>query len=129
LNTSRCRLAGYTLIQSKLRLISSVAVALLAFVSFASGQSADSLSAVKKVYVSDFSGGKVAEQLRASVVRHLQKSGRFQVVDKPEAADAVLTGTGQTWVSGYMTTSWRAASANRQPVYGGYLSVEIKGKD
>ena len=109
--------------------MSSACLALFVFVVFASGQSADSLSAVKKLFVSDFSGGKAAEQLRASVVRHLQKNGRFQVVGKPEAADAVLTGTGQIWVSGYMTTSWRAASANRQPVYGGYISVEIKGKD
>lgn len=129
MNIPDCSVASDTLIPSRLALIAALFAALLALVSLANCQTAESLSAARKIYVAEFNGGKAAEQLRASVIRRLQKSGRFQLADSPEAADAVLTGTGQVWIGGYLSTNWRAPSANRQPVYEGYLSVEIKGKD
>jgi phosphate transport system substrate-binding protein len=91
-------------------------------------QGVQSLSQVKKVYVAEFSG-QPAEQLRQSVLKNLRKSRRYQVADSAAEADAIVTGTGQIWIKGYLTTNSRSPSVNRQPVYGGYLSVEVAAKD
>jgi len=91
-------------------------------------QNAQSLGGVKKVYVDAFSGGKAADQLRANLIKRLKRDN-YQVADSPADADAVVKGDGQVWIKGYLTTNWRAPTTNRQPVYGGYLSVEVVGKD
>ena len=93
------------------------------------GQSAVTLSQAKKLYVDQFSEGDESAQLRQSLIKRLQKNGRYQVVDTPNDADAVVKGSGEIWIKGYLTINSRAVATNRQPIYGGYLSVEVMTKD
>jgi len=88
-----------------------------------------SFAQVSSVYVEPFTGGNQAAPLRESFVRRLQKSGKYRVVDTTQEADAIVRGEGQIWVRGHFTTNSRAPTADRQTVYGGYLSVEVIGKD
>jgi phosphate ABC transporter phosphate-binding protein len=90
-------------------------------------QSAQDLSQVKKVFVSDVSGGNGAAELRESLVKQLRKSGKFEIVTALSQADAVIKGSGQIWVKGHIATSPRSPATNRQAVYGGFLSVEVLG--
>ena len=92
-------------------------------------QTAQDLSQVKKVFVDSVNGGTGAKALRESLIKRLRKSGKFQVVAAPDQADAVLRSSGQLWIKGYVATSPRSAARNRQAVYGGFLSVELAGKN
>src|SRR5271166_2689900 len=92
-------------------------------------QTAQDLSQVKKVFVSSLSGGNGAAELQQSLIKQLRKSGKFEVVATPNQADAIIKGSGQIWVKGHIATSPRAPAANRQAVYGGFLSVEVVGAD
>lgn len=93
-------------------------------------QTAQELSQVKKLYVAPLSGGAGTNELRASLIKQLTKAkaGKFQIVENPSQADAVLKATGQLWITGYISVNPRASTGNRQPVYGGYLSVEVLGR-
>lgn len=92
------------------------------------GQAASSLLQAKKLYVEPFGAGNQADQLRQSLIKRLQKSGSYQVVDSANDADAIVKGDGQVWIKGHFTTNSRAPSTNRQAVYGGFLSAEIVSK-
>src|SRR5271157_5805991 len=92
-------------------------------------QTAEDLSQVKKVFVAPLSGGNGAAELHESLVKQLRKSGKFEVVAAPSQADAVVKGSGQIWVKGHLATSPRAPAANRQAIYGVFLSVEVVGAD
>jgi phosphate ABC transporter phosphate-binding protein len=110
--------------------IAATAVAILSATAAisADGQTATSLSSVKKLYLEPFGSEKQDDVMRRSLTAHLKKSGRYQIVDSASQADAILKGDGQIWVKGYFTINSRAPAANRQPVYTGFLSVEIIGK-
>jgi len=91
-------------------------------------ESINSLAQVKTLYVSPFSGGEQADRLREKFIRHLAGS-RFKLVQSAKSADAVLTGTVEIWVKGYISVNPRSASTERQAVYAGYLSVEVSRPD
>lgn len=93
--------------------------------------SAQSLSFpdIKTLYVEPFTGGAQATALRDSLIHRLEKSGKYRIVDTAQEADAIVRGTGQIWVRGHFTINSRAPAANRETVYGGYLSVEVIGHD
>jgi phosphate ABC transporter phosphate-binding protein len=91
----------------------------------ASAQGVVSLSGVKTIYIEGFSGGTDASQLRENLVHRLAKSHRFRIVQSPKDADAIVKGTGQIWMRGFITTNSRAPELNRETVYGGYLSLEV----
>jgi len=93
------------------------------------GQTSTSFSQAKVLYVEPFEGGNQAADLRQNLVKRLKKSGKYQLVDTQQGADAVVTGKARIWVRGHFTTNSRAPAANRQMVYGGFLSVEVAGKD
>jgi phosphate transport system substrate-binding protein len=99
------------------------------FCTVADAQRATSLSEVRKVYVDTFSGGIHAAHLRDSLVRQLSRSSRFQIVPSPKDAEAIVTGTGQIWVRGFISINPRTPSTDRQAVFGGYLSLEVSGSD
>jgi ABC-type phosphate transport system substrate-binding protein len=98
------------------------------FACHALGQTANSFSSVKKLFVESFGAEKQDELLRQSLLARLKKSEEYTIVDSVRDADAILKGNGRIWVKGYFTISSRAPAADRQPVYAGYLSVEITGK-
>jgi hypothetical protein len=93
-------------------------------------QSATHLGSVKRLFVDSFGEKPGASNLRDSLAALLAKSHAVTVVKKPEEADAVLMGTGEVWVKGHYSLNprQREVTADTQPVYGGYLSVELKGK-
>ncbi len=96
---------------------------------YGNAQTSLSFAQVKALYVEPFTGGSQAAALRESFIHRLKKSGKYQIVDSPQNADATVKGAGQIWVRGHFTTNSRAPSVNRQTVYGGYLSAEIFSKD
>jgi hypothetical protein len=50
---------------------------------------------VKKVYVGSFGDAFAADVIRNKLISHLVKSGRVEVVENPDQADAILTGASQ----------------------------------
>jgi len=109
------------------------AVILLASISAipvsAGAQSPHSLAQARKLYVDQFSEGDEAALLRQSLIRRLEKSGKYQIVDKADGADAVVKGSGEIWIKGYLAINPRTPASNRQPVYGGFLSAEVVARD
>lgn len=97
--------------------------------SVATAQTAEKLSQVKKVYVESFGQENGAGKLRDRLVEQLRQKAKLEIVGSPSGADAVIKGNGSLWVTGYYSTVPRSSSMSRQPVYHGFLSVEVLGKD
>ena len=66
--------------------------------------------------------------LREEVVRLLGKQHGVTLAMDASQADFVLSGSGETYIRGYVGTNPRVRYLNSdaQPVYGGFLSVELK---
>ena len=94
----------------------------------AQSQTAETLSQVRKLYLEDFGPENGAGRLRARVIDQLRQKGKLEVVSSPEEADAIVQGNGTIWLAGYVSTDPRAPSNSRQPVFRGFLSVEVLGK-
>jgi len=92
-------------------------------------QSAETLSHVRTVYVGSFGPGDAANQLREATIKQLRKNGRLELVAAPNEADAIINGSGSIWLIGYVSTDPRSPAAARQPVFRGFLSGEVTGKD
>jgi len=84
---------------------------------------------VRRVYVEPFAPNPGAAQLQQDVVNKLKASHDLQLVSDAGAADFVVKGNGETWVKGYVSNDARSPSSARQPVVGGYLSLELKNKE
>lgn len=67
----------------------------LAHVLTADGQTAESLSQVKKVFVDSLGTGQGAAELREAVIKALRKNTAIQVVPSASEADAVIKGSGK----------------------------------
>jgi phosphate ABC transporter phosphate-binding protein len=93
------------------------------------GQTAETLSQVKKVYIESFGQENGAAKLRDRTIERLRENRRLEVVAAPNEADAVIKGSGGVWVAGYVSNSPRSPSNTRHPIYHGFLSVEMIGKD
>ena len=109
-------------------LVSLVFIGLLP-VRAAYGQTAEGLASVHKLFVAPLKGEFGTSPLHHDLVKHLEAEGKFDIVVSPEQADAVLTGTSQLWVTGYVSVNPRNPSSNAQPNYAGYLSVELVGRN
>ena len=90
-------------------------------------QTAQDFSQVRKVFVDPLNSGTGAKVLQEDLIKRLRKSRTFRVVAAPDQADAILKASGQLWITGYVAASPRTRS--RQAVYGGFLSVELAGKN
>ena len=94
----------------------------------AAGQSAARLATVKRIYVEPFPAKPGADKLREDLIAELHKYHTVSVAALPGHADAVLSGTGETWIRGYYSLNPRVREVSgAQAIYGGYLSVELKG--
>lgn len=105
---------------------------LLCLLVFASAIGSDAeavgrLSQIKTVYVDSLGTNKGAVAMREQLVRRLRSSHELQVASNPKHADALLRGTGRTWVTGYVALSPRSHTLN-QALTEGFLSVELVGK-
>lgn len=94
------------------------------------GQVGGSLGSVKRIFVDGLGDKFDLRDVRKDLVRELKSSDIFMVVDSAQDADATLTGHGDTWLKGYYSLNPRAGTspANGQPIYGGYVSVELKDR-
>jgi hypothetical protein len=111
-------------------LIRSVAtfVSLLFALSLAGqAQTADTLNQVKKIYVDVFDGKSDAAVMRQRLIDSLRKIPSLEVVTDQAKADAILKAQGETWVRANISVNPRSATS--YPVYGGFLSAQLIGKD
>src|SRR5215469_16551182 len=112
-----------------IRSVSASLAALLFLAAPAQTQTADALNQIRKIYVDTFSGKLGGAELQQRIINSLHKDSSLEVVADPSHADAVLKGTGESWVRAYISVSPRASANTKAPVYGGYLSAQITGKD
>src|SRR5215472_1821436 len=88
-------------------------------------------SEAKRLYVEAFATKSGAEELRESVTAEIRKLGSVSLVSNESNADLILGGGGAIWIRGYRSFSPRShmkLPTNGMPVYGGFLSVELKNK-
>jgi phosphate transport system substrate-binding protein len=72
-----------------------------------------------------------AVKLRGDLTAELRKLNSVSLVADEAHADLVLGGGGEIWIKGYRSFSPRShmkMSSNGTPIYGGFLSVELKNK-
>ena len=67
----------------------------------------------------------------ARVIEVIRHTHRLSLVQSADQADAVLEGKGGLWIRGYRSLSPRARvdPSSAEPVYAGYLSIKVQGKD
>src|SRR3984885_10605973 len=88
-------------------------------------------SGTRRLYVEAFATKADAERLREDVSAELRKLPSVSLVPDESSADLILGGGGEGWVRGYRSFSPRShmkLPTNGTPIYGGYLSVELKNK-
>jgi len=92
-------------------------------------QTASPAVKAERIFVGSFGASDQDTRIRQAVVDELRKHGRLKIVDSAQSADAVLTGSGEVWIKGYYSLNPRARSLGEDahPIFGGYLSVELKG--
>jgi phosphate ABC transporter phosphate-binding protein len=98
--------------------------------SFGWQQSANSVG--RRVYVEAFATKGDAQRFRNDVATELRKLASVSLVSSELNADLILGGGGEIWVRGYRSFSPRSPEklpSNGVPVYGGYLSVELRNKN
>ena len=108
----------------------AVVLFVLGFAARVSGQTASPPIGAERIFVGSFGKSDQAAQIRQAVMGELRRHGKLKLVASPEAADGILTGSGEVWIKGYYSLNPRARSLNEDahPIFGGYLSVELKGK-
>jgi hypothetical protein len=84
-----------------------------------------------RVFVEPLGTKSGAVQLRSELVRLLKKEHGITLVSDAASAEFVVSGEGETYVRGYVGTNPRVRYLNgdAKPIYGGYLSVEVKNRD
>ncbi|HTW67709.1 MAG TPA: hypothetical protein VME17_23995 [Bryobacteraceae bacterium] len=85
---------------------------------------------MKRIFVESFGDKPDLRAVKADLIRELNGSKIFVAAGSEQEADATLTGHGDTWLKGYYSLNPRAGPsiANGQPIYGGYISVELKDR-
>jgi len=111
------------------RLILLLAAAACFCAALLSGQAAIPLVGIKHVYVEPFPAKTGSEELRGDLIAQLRKMS-FSIVATETAADLTISGNGETWIKGYRSLNPRSGRqpSNGQPVYAGYMSVEIRDR-
>jgi phosphate transport system substrate-binding protein len=82
----------------------------------------------KRLYVEPFTTKAAPEKLRTDVIAELGKQSGIVLAASESSADAILGGGGEVWIKGYRSLNPRSGRlpSDGTPVYGGYLSVELK---
>jgi hypothetical protein len=96
-----------------------------------SGQVPDRLESARSFYVESFGDKPGCAELHDSLVARLRRLHGIQVVSDRSRADIVISGIGEIWIRGYSSLNPRARgmTLDAQPIYDGYLSVELRGTD
>ena len=85
----------------------------------------------KRLYVGAFATKQHADELREDVTAELRKLSTVTLVPDEASADCVMGGGGEVWIKGYRSFSPRShmkTPTNGTPLYGGYLSVELRNR-
>jgi hypothetical protein len=84
-----------------------------------------------RVFVEPLGTKSGAVELRNELLRLLEKEDRITLVSDTTSADFVVSGEGETYIRGYVGTNPRVRYLNgdARPVYGGFLSVEVKNRE
>jgi hypothetical protein len=84
-----------------------------------------------RVFVEPLGTKSGAAQLRNELVHLLEKEHGITLVSEPASADFVVSGEGDTYIKGYFGSNPRVRYLNgdARPVYGGFLSVEVKNRE
>ena len=87
--------------------------------------------AATRLFVLPFTGKTGSTELRNELVNLLKRQKSVQIVESVVEADRILSGSGETYVKGYLGKNPRVRYRNSdsRAVYGGYLSVELTDKD
>jgi phosphate ABC transporter phosphate-binding protein len=88
-------------------------------------------SGARRLYVEPFTTKGDTQKLREDVTKELRKLHSVSLVPNESEADLVLGGGGEIWIRGYRSFSPRSEMklrTNGVPLYGGFLSVELKNK-
>jgi hypothetical protein len=86
------------------------------------------LAGIKRIYVEAFPPKAGSGKLREDLIAELRRTGSLSVVASESDADAIVASDGETWIKGYQSLNPRSGRlpSNGEPVYAGYLSVELK---
>ena len=84
----------------------------------------------KRLYVEPFATKTDAASLQEDVTAEFRKLNSVALVSDPASADVLLGGGGEIWIKGYRSLNPRSGRlpSDGTPVYGGFLSVELKDK-
>jgi hypothetical protein len=84
-----------------------------------------------RIFVEPFGDKPGAARLRDEIVTLLGKERSVAIAADTSSADLIVAGSGETYIKGYLGTNPRVRYLNSdaRPVYGGFLSVELKGRD
>ena len=91
-------------------------------------QTADTLSQVRNIYIDASDTRPAAVEMRKYLTENLRKDHSVAIVSDLGHADAILKATGEIWVKAYISVNPRSPGS-RYPVYGGFLSGQLDGKD
>ena len=96
-----------------------------------SAQTATDLQHVRRVFVGSLGEKPGASALRKRIIDELKRSHEITPASSASDADAVLTGDGETYIRGYISLNPRSGTraGEGEPIYDGFLSVELKGKN
>jgi hypothetical protein len=94
-------------------------------------QAESKLAGIKRIFVERFPQKAGSEKLREDLIAELRRMGSPSVVAAEANADAIVSGDGETWIKGYRSLNPRSGRlpANGDPVYAGFLSVELKNPE
>jgi len=94
------------------------------------GQETNSLQSVKRIFIDEIGDKPQLREVKKDLAAELRRSDIVSLAGSAAQADAILSGHGDAWLKGYYSLNPRAGTSpgNGQPVYGGYVSVELKDR-
>lgn len=89
------------------------------------------LQDVKKLYVGSLGDSEGSDLIRSKIISHLVKSGRIEVVENENQADAILTGASKVAQRAYYNANATTtnANANAGTRYDATAGVRLLNKD
>jgi phosphate transport system substrate-binding protein len=94
----------------------------------AQAQTPNPLSQIHKIYIDTTAAKPEPNEMRKHLINSLRNEHSLEVVPDPLHADAILAITSEIWVKGYVSVNPRSPGS-KFPVYGGFLSAQLVGKD
>jgi phosphate ABC transporter phosphate-binding protein len=91
-------------------------------------QTANALNQVRKIYIDTSAAKPDAAEMRKHLVDSLHNDHSLEIVADPSHADAILKASSEIWVKAYVSVNPRSPGS-KYPVYGGFLSAQLVGKD